>query len=170
VYKTFSDIVDAIEKELKMKNYSANKVALTYDAKGFAHLKIDGEHKIKFENNLSRMLGFPDSTDWISHPGLDGKYPIDVKGGLNFLMLYSDFTENIRIGNISGKIMRVINNDLSSYGSTHVTSFHFPNIYYIPMSRRHIDCIHMTIYSDFGQIVRFAGGKTMVVLHFRRRQ
>jgi len=92
-----------------------------------------------------------------------------VKGGLNFLMLYSDFTENIRIGNISGKIMRVINNDLSA-STSDVTSFHFPNIYYVPMARRHIDCVHMTIYSDFGEIVRFAGGKTMIVLHFRRKQ
>jgi hypothetical protein len=146
---------------------------------GTCHVQIvdAGGYEIHFDEDLARMLGLADRyrDRWIDRPGNTVRgQPVEMNGGLDFLMLYSDVGENVRIGNRNGRILRCISSSGAGgstglVGGDDMVALHFPNIYYVPVARSRLDSVHIGLYTDFGQQVRFLRGKTLVVLHFRRR-
>jgi hypothetical protein len=108
--------------------------------------------------------------------GQDAKHfgiqPVDMCGGANFFMIHSDIVDMTRVGNRTSRILRCVSTasgDTANHADTVV--MHFPNVYYVPVAKKFVDTISIAIYTDYGSLVHFTPrGKTLLVLHFRRRQ
>jgi hypothetical protein len=149
----------------KMSTYPDGRLKLTIR---------DNNHFIRFDNGLLGMLGIDPKAQgiWLGkdakHAGLQ---PIDMCGGANFFLVHSDIVDMTRVGNRTSRILRCVSTasgDTVNHADTVV--MHFPNVYYVPVAKKFIDTISIAIYNDYGGLVHFTPrGKTLLVLHFRRR-
>jgi hypothetical protein len=177
-YSTVPELINAINLALSLEPHIDGRMHLSMQQDQSVKVTVkDDEYRIQFDSGLESMLGlhpFYCNGKWISKPGTVEKGSgVELNGGLNFFMVYSDVGEMVRICNRVGRILRCISAS-GAGGSTGIHSqvsiaMHFPNVQYVPVSRNRIDNIRMSLYTDFGQLVHFTSGKTLVVLHFRRR-
>jgi hypothetical protein len=187
-YRSAQDLVEAIRQAIRKRVYMQGWFNFALLPNDSLRIRIsDKDFTIRFEPELERMLGIrrrkvnnnddvEAAVSWIDFPGTTQVGAgIEMSGGLNFLMLYSDVGEMVRIGDRSGRILRCVNiGGLGRLidgggGDQESVAYHFPNIYYVPVARSRIDSVGIALHSDFGTLIRFTKGKTLVVLHFRRR-
>lgn len=130
--------------------------------------------EIEVNGKLAQILGIGDGMkDWfdvsknknVVNPG------INVNVSVNHIYVYSDLTDYVVVGDTVAPLLRIIpmqsnagNHQLDHY--THI----FNNPHYIPVSRHHIENIHIDLRTDTGENVPFVAGKCIVKLHFRRRR
>ena len=120
--------------------------------------------KVTMSPFLSEMLGF-DSPGPYDVCDIKSKYPADIFSGLYNLFVYSDIVQPNLVGNRNVPLLRIVPVE---QGNLITKSYN--NIFYHPLSREIIQSIEIHIKSDTNQTVPFNTGKSIVTLHFRRRQ
>jgi hypothetical protein len=93
-------------------------------------------------------------------------YDVDLYAGFNHLFVYSDIADFTMLGDIEAPILRVIPNEQSEAIHVHKE---FLNLHYVPIAKSYFDDININIRGSTGELVHFAGGKSMVKLHFKRK-
>jgi hypothetical protein len=81
------------------------------------------------------------------------------------LYVYSDIVSPYLVGDVQTPLLRVIN---PKGKRDEIVSVSFNNPFYVPVARRGFDTIEININDQFGQPIAFTGGRSLVVLHFRR--
>jgi len=87
-------------------------------------------------------------------------------GGYHLMYVYSDIVTPYLVGDVQTPLLRTI---APSSKRDEMVTVTFTNPYYVPVARRGIDTIQILINSELGEPMPFIGGKSLVVLHFKRR-
>ena len=176
-YATASELIQAIQGAISTLPHARDKFRFIIRPNKSLSIKFtDKNYLLIFNPILIRMLGLNSyyHDNWLRMPGT--VFPggdIQINAGASFLMIYSDVGEMVRLIDRSARILRCISST-GAGGSLGITdqdtiAMHFPNIYYVPVARARFDNISIAIHNDIGELVHFTRGKTLVVLHFRRR-
>ena len=190
-YGSLQDLTDTINRVIKSDdrlNLQENagekvqlqprrdkRIQLTLNMKDVG-VRFSGDDK-----SLGAMLGFSKEqrNQWIRpHTKTIGQYPADIRRGVYSIYLYTNIVTPQYLGDSSAPLIRVINPSFQNQQSLYkgvtagddIISFHYKTIYYYPLARNYFETIDIELRSDFGQLLKFNGGKTLVQLHFRRRQ
>jgi hypothetical protein len=134
------------------------------------------------QRGLGSMLGFDDAQvgRWIPPKGQWAWRRGDITRGAHGIYIYSDLIVPQMVGDSVVPLLRVINpseprlqQTLYKEGASEIVSFHYKNIYYFPLIRNQFNTIEIELRTDYGQVIDFfsiPAAKTVVQLHFRRRQ
>lgn len=141
----------AMAKRVKFSKFSENRAGIRFHPNLL--LKLGGQ----VENRFGEV--YPNDEQPF-------RYDVDVFAGFNHLFLYSDIVDYTMLGDIEAPILRVIPYEQST--SIHVHK-EFLNLHYVPLAKSYFDDISINIRGDTGELVHFAGGKSMVKLHFKRK-
>jgi hypothetical protein len=109
------------------------------------------------------------SEEFIKRFGLQDfgvRKPFRIGGGVRLMYMYSDIITPYLVGNVQVPLLRTV---APSGERGEMITVTFNNPYYIPVARRGIDTIQIHINNEIGKPMPFTGGKSLVVLHFRRR-
>ena len=90
----------------------------------------------------------------------------DLHAGLRLIYLYSDIVSHTLVGDAKVPLLRVCVTE-GQYGEMVSTTFTDPH--YIPLARSALDTIEININNELGTLVPFEFGKSVVTLHFRRK-
>jgi hypothetical protein len=132
------------------------------------------EYPIQVTGKLGLMLGIGNGAEnWIEVPKNKNAVGEVMKSNIsvNHIYLYTDIVDYVVTGDTVAPLLRILpmqsfvgNNQLDHY--THI----FNKPHYIPVSRNHIESIHVDLRSDRGVNIPFVSGTSIVKLHFRRRR
>jgi len=171
IYADTSDIVSAVnEKILKLCVHSPEELGLKYDATTrkvtVYSLLFDGTpillYRLVMSPILAKILGFA-MTITLETGTLESQPVGDVGEDITSLYVYCDVIEPCVVGDSKVQLLRII----PLVGE--ITGHHiFTNHIYVPIQKKHFDCLEINIMTDTGDVVPFACGKTIVILHFRR--
>ena len=84
-------------------------------------------------------------------------------------MVYTNIVEEQIVGNSCVPLLRMVNSDYMKHEYGASVSKGFLNVTYVPVVRRAIDRISIDICDTQGEKIAFNGGRSAVLLHFRRR-
>ncbi len=90
----------------------------------------------------------------------------DMIAGQRLMYVYSDIVTPYPVGDVKAPLLRVFT---PNGKRDEMISLTFNNPYYLPVVRRGFDTIEININNEFGQPVPFTGGKSVALLHFRKR-
>ena len=90
----------------------------------------------------------------------------DLKNSIFFLFVYSDIVSYSVVGNTKAPLLRVCDTE-GEYGHTAKAIFNHP--YYVPIARNDFDTVDININTELGVPVPLEFGKSVVILHFRRK-
>ena len=83
--------------------------------------------------------------------------------------MYCDLLEHVLVGDVKAPLLRIVNRTTEmskQYNSTeHVT---FNPIQYVPFQKKCFDTITIQLMTDYGELMPFVAGKSIIVLEFRR--
>ena len=116
-------------------------------------------------SDFKRHFGFDSSGPY--HGGLHtADQTFDVNVGCHLIYVYCDIASYTLIGNAKMPLLRVCSIS-GKYGEMVRTIFTHPH--YVPVVRREIETIEININNELGRPMPFVFGKSVVTLHFRRR-
>lgn len=114
---------------------------------------------------LARFSGhFPTRGDLPKEITISGSHPMRLDTIFN-MMVYSDVAESSLVGDVEAPLLRVVP-VIQKHWRYQCTEFTTPQ--YIPVSQKNVKSISMYIYTDYGQLVPFTDGRTIVTLDFRK--
>ena len=87
---------------------------------------------------------------------------------INHFYVYSNFIQPIQVGGQPVPLLRYIPINIGEFGQTMYKEFQHK--VYIPVNVSRLQHCEFGIYDDTGQPIQFIGGRTVLTLHFRRRQ
>ena len=114
---------------------------------------------------LAAYLGF-------NHPGpyKSGNYyadrAFDLRGNSRMFYVYSDIASYSLVGDTKVPLLRVCETQ-GVFGKMISTTFTHPH--YVPLARSSFETIEMNISNELGKPMPFEFGKTVVTLHFRKK-
>jgi hypothetical protein len=115
---------------------------------------------------LATMLGFDKEGPYTE----SGKYyadrTFDMHANLRMMYIYSDIASYSLVGDTKVPLLRVIDSQ-GAYGQMVSTTFTHPH--YVPLARSDLETIEINISNELGKPVPFEFGKSVVTLHFRRK-
>ena len=126
---------------------------------------------IHMSRGLANLLGFEDEGPYTARtPSVAqyyvAKYTLDLHTGLRMIYVYSDIVSHTVVGDTKVPLLRVCASE-GKYGE--MVSNTFTDIHYISLARSEMDTIEIFINGELGKPVPFEFGKTVVTLHFRRK-
>lgn len=160
---------------LKLTRDNIDKTAFVYhESEDVITLDSRSEAAIEVSANLAKLLGLDEpGEEWINVPKNRNK-PSQITNMnimISHIYVYSDIVKYVAVGDTVAPLLRII--PMHTYSGRHKLD-HYTHIYnkphYIPVSRRHIESIHIDLMSDQGVHVPFVTGKSIVKLHFRPRK
>ena len=155
MYKT----ADRFFKEFKYVN-----LELQPDSK--VRLDVPKNLEISFDKGLSDMLGFID-TGPFKNGTYVSKYPLELDGGVTEIYIYTDIIASHYVGDTVSRLLRVV--PCANEQKDQIVK-HYDNPLYFPLSKKYIETIEIELKSSSGHNIIFTGGKTLVVLSFRRKK
>jgi hypothetical protein len=195
-YTTIQDLLETANKKIQLRIREGEyQLKLKLEANGhvradigeaFSQINnINRQYFLRFPTNpaargfdLGTMLGFSENQldKWMRSPGELANYFPDIGRGVHSIFLFTDLVLPQYVGDSIAPLVRIINPTVDSgslykraNGSrTDMTSYHFKNIYYYPLARNSFDTIEIELRTNYGRLLQFVSGKTLVQLHFRR--
>lgn len=126
--------------------------------------QASGQYEIRFFSTLAYMLGVkPGEWMHVAEPAL-APFPADIKAGFYHLYCYSDVVTPQIVGDAYAPLLRTLRVQ-GDFGK--MVTLTFNPAHYLPVSRKHIENIHIEIKSDQNVPVNFVYGKSVIRLHFR---
>lgn len=129
---------------------------------------------MEVSGGLGLVLGIGDGTkEWVDVTKNKNKanQVANLNVLINHVYVYSDIAKYVMVGDQVAPLLRIVplqsyvgNNRLDHY--THI----YNNPHYVPVSRQHIESIHIDLRSDTGQYVPFTTGRSFVKVHFRQKR
>jgi hypothetical protein len=92
-------------------------------------------------------------------------YPV-VLQNYQLMYIYCDIVSPYTVGDVQTPLLRVVG---LNGKPNEVKSVAFHNPYYLPVARRDFDEIEINLNTELGAPMPFRGGKSVVILHFKRR-
>lgn len=130
-------------------------------------------YSVKFpieQDAMGSLLGFdtlgfnlPSNFDEANY--CDSENLIDINRGVYNLFVYCDLVAQQIVGDSYANLLRVVH---AGGGDTLVQTYS-QEAYYKELAVNYITTIHIVIKSDSDQEIEFQGGKTLIVLHFKRK-
>ena len=122
--------------------------------------------EIKFNERLSRMLGFEESN--LIRKTTYGSFPVDVHKGFSTFYVYTDIVQSQYVGDAHAPLLRTVDVDHSKVGGTVCRTYNSPH--YVPVKVRDIETIKVDIRLDSGELVPFESGQVISKVHFRLKR
>ena len=124
----------------------------------------EGSVVLFLRKRTAKKLGFQSG---YLEPGFhETNSEFDLNAGQRLMYVYSDVVSYGLVGDVETPLLRVCNVS-GEYGEMQRVSF--TQLNYLPVARKHIDSIEININNEIGRPMPFAYGKSLVILHFRRR-
>jgi hypothetical protein len=128
-------------------------------------IKCSNDVIFKLSKEFAKKFGFSKQGPYVS-----GLYwsvgAVDIHQNKNLLYVYCDVVAHSNVGHIKAPLLRVCNIK-GDYGEMIRITYTHPH--YIPVSRREFDTIEINLNDELGRPFSFLNGKSVVILHFRRR-
>ena len=127
----------------------------------------DSTRSLAMSSALKRFLGFKGT--WTSIRGVPNVVADDVfelNRGLNMMYVYCDVAAYTAVGDTKAPLLRVCN-VTGIHGEVVRITYAHPQ--YVPLARREFDTIEININDELGRPMPYEFGKSVAVLHFRRR-
>ena len=176
---TFHQVVKSKKKRKKMEHM----IEKTEKFNGFfglhpesqrltVHLKKSEEIRIP-SLKLREMLGFEDDgVDTLKNKTNDScsqqlPYPVNLDIFLQHLCIYSNIVESSPIGDFEGPIIRVVDGVSGDKNNIIYRAYARPQ--YFKLSQRVLKEIEIKITNTLGESLMIQSGKSLVVLHLRKR-
>ena len=84
------------------------------------------------------------------------------------MMVYSDIIQPTVVGDIETNLLRSVAVSVGNHWEVQCTTYN--KIQYLPLSRKSFNTITIHIYTDYGEVVPFNGGRAVVTLDFQKRK
>jgi hypothetical protein len=125
-------------------------------------MKLD----IQLNNNLMDRFGFDSWTDDTDITRYESAMEFDTHLDSRLMFIYCDVCAHGIVGDITAPLLKVV----APQGQQgRMVNMHYANPQYVPVANRDFDSIEINIKNEFGRAAPFDGGKSVVTLHFRRR-
>lgn len=128
-------------------------------------LEVPSESEVTFGRGLADMLGFVNnhfkSGEYISD------YALELNAGITEIFVYSDLIESHHIGDTFAPLLRII--PCMNEKNEQIVK-HYEKPIYFPLRNNFVDTIEMELRTASGKNITFMGGKTFVLLSFRRNK
>jgi hypothetical protein len=164
-YATVKDLIKDINTQL---NIGYTGVAFDFnEASRKVNLEINSvpSFALKMNDAFKTYFGFKESG-----PYRNGRHTaeqtFDLNVGLHLMYIYSDIASFSFVGDTMTPLLRVCNTSGSRGDETRIT---FTHPQYIPVAHREFETIEININNELGKPMPFISGKSVVTLHFRRR-
>lgn len=152
---------DAVPDSLK------ESISFHYDKRSHrVHISTDKPiSNIYLSDDLMYMLGFNSENNALSlHRIAD--HPPDMTGGIGIIYIYCDIVEHTVLGDKLAPLLRAIPVE-GEFGSIVNKVFVAPH--YLPVLKKNFSSLEIDIKTDQNKSLDLRFGKTLVKLHFRRR-
>lgn len=157
-----------LEDELNKDSDIKSSFTFKYDDKlnRFDLITQHANAELKMYKGLNDVLGFKNSEFSFNQKPYKSEMEVNLMRGINSLFLYCDCCEFIRVGNTQAPLLRSIAFNSKIYGE--MIHVNYINPIYIKVNKTFIDKIELMLCDAAGDLVPFAEGLTVVVLHFKR--
>lgn len=157
-----------LEDELNKDSDIKSSFVFKYDDKlnRFDLITRHTNAKLKMYKGLNDVLGFKNSEFSFNQKPYKSEMEVNLLRGINSMFLYCDCCEFIRVGNTQAPLLRSISFNSKVYGE--MVHMNYINPIYIKVNKTFIDKIELMLCDAVGDLVPFAEGLTVVVLHFKR--
>jgi len=125
----------------------------------------DKEGSVFMSDDLVSLFGFENNGPFKSGKHF-ATHTFDLYSNMRMLYIYSDIASYSLVGDTKAPLLRVCDTD-GEYGQMVQKIFTHPQ--YVPLARNDFDTIEVNISNELGKPVPFEFGKSVVTLHFRRR-
>lgn len=147
-------------------------VKFSYDETiGRFSLNVDstGSRVFGMSNDLQRYMGFDLSTFSIGEKSFwtISQQSFDPNRSLNLMYVYCDVAAHTVVGDTKTPLLRVC--DVTGKHGEFVRHT-YDQPHYVPVGRRDFDTIEISINNELGKPMPFQYGKSVVILHFRRKR
>lgn len=177
-YSSPGDLVETMQKLIddaigeEMQKILNLKIGYSKVAQRVKITSNDKQTGIELPRQLAELLGYRTQKESIAFMDLYTRFPYcpDMNSGHNQMFIYSDVADFTFVGHLETQILRVVpvkNNKVTD--GKHFT-YEFANLHYVPVCKSNFDRIEINISGDTGESIYFAGGKSMVKLHFREKK
>lgn len=123
------------------------------------------DNTIRLNDALRDYLGFAKKYNfYIGETESVTKF--DLNAGMHLMYIYSDIVSYSFVGDTKTPLLRVCN---TSGGKGDETCVSFTNPQYVPVAHRDFETIEININNELGNPMPFITGKSVVTLHFRRK-
>lgn len=172
-YSSAAQFIGAINKALKKvaieKSQPPDNVDISYDnitKKVTLEFKEEGsgillspvlQKLLHFKQNVMYGKGIYTSTRVVT-----------LNKDFQAVYVYTDLAEFRPVGDVMAPLLRII--PLVQSTSSDIIHHIFEKPQYIPVSRRRFETVEILLSTDTGETISFGEGKTLITVHFRRRQ
>ena len=122
-------------------------------------------YHITLSEHLAYMLGF--KSPFLEKQITMGQYPPDMRGGIDSLFVYCDIVSPQVVGDSMQHLLRILPVG-GKYGD--IINHVFVSPHYMDVLQKDFSSISISIKTDRDLPVPFKFGKTILKLHFRRKQ
>lgn len=154
MYKTAESLFNEFQ-HIQLKQLPDHKVILD----------IPKSCSVSFGQGLADMLGF-ETRDFTSGSYIS-KYPLELDAGITEIFVYSDLIESHHVGDSYVPLLRIIP-CLNEKNDQIVKHYETP--LYFPLRKNFVDTVEIELKTVMGRNIIFTGGKTFVILSFRRKK
>jgi len=110
------------------------------------------------------MLGLDASEKYYNNVTATRVPPLDYEY-IHSVYVYCIILEHVAVGDMRAPLLRIIDKLAKSHGNVHRI---LNPILHIPLQKKRFDSVEINMMTDTGVPVLFLGGKSFVVLEFRR--
>jgi len=97
-----------------------------------------------------------------------GQHPYELSAGYHSLFVYTDIVKPSFVGDSFTQLLRLVQiPSNATFGDQILITY--PNTYYIPLMTKDFETIEIHIKDDTGESIPFEFGRSIIVLHFRRK-
>lgn len=129
------------------------------------YLKVPDSYEVTFGEGLADMLGFVKNN--FKSGIYTSKYPLELNGGITEIFIYTDLIESHRVGDAYVPLLRII--PCMNEKNDQIVK-HYETPLYFPLRKHFVDTIEIELKTITGRSIIFTGGKTFVLLSFRRKK
>jgi hypothetical protein len=133
-------------------------------------VRSPGSHLFGMSEDLKLYMGFDLKTLALTtdkqYFGTIADRAFDANRGLNLMYVYCDVASHAIVGDTKTPLLRVCN-VTGKHGE--VVRHTYDQPHYVPVGRREFDTIEIAINNEIGKPMPFEYGKSVVIVHFRRR-
>lgn len=177
-YNSVSDLIEAVNIQLKTNRYIANAYGITSNS--FISLDKmsnrtvvnkewipEGLESISFEGRLALQLGFEPYKNVLN-------YEMSPHVGNTFfgipdqMMIYTDIIEPTYIGHEKAYVLKIINTNGHAYKFGDMCYKEYTHIHYMPVQKREFEAISVDIRDYTGAFMPFQHGVLTIKLHFKK--
>lgn len=166
VWKKFPKKFDKSQKVMKVEFHEATQrtrlVPVPPFTAAFIHCTTGKQ--------LLQMLGWMEESEAQRFTMISSEFhiykPPRIRGIFQSMYIYCDAVAHQIVGDTKAPLLRTINLGMKNRP---VAAISFDRPFYVPIMKNYISTLEIELRNDSGHLMRFPFGKTILVLHFRRR-